>query len=855
MNIKKIWGYVAAVVFLLVLAYAYTPQVLQGKIVDQSDISGYIGMSHEATSWDAAHPDDKTAWTNSMFGGMPTTMLTGNDTGDWTKPIYKLFLLGKRPASYLFISLLGAFLLMLAFGIHPILAVGGAIAVTFCSYNMQIIQVGHNTKMQAIAFAPWVLAATVFTYRSAMGTYRNMKRRLPWTIFGAAAFALALSMQIKANHVQISYYLAIIIFSYALVLLIWAIMRHKELIGKFFIASGLLLVLGCIGIATNANRLIPTYEYTQHTMRGGSELSAGNEGRAKGLDLDYATSWSYGWEELPNMMIPNFNGGSSSGELPMDSETMTLLRKSGQQNLRQIAKHLPLYWGPQPFTAGPMYMGAITIFLFVLGLLLYKGKEKWWLLIPTVIAILLALGNHFMGFTKFWYYHVPFYNKFRTVSMALVVLQITLPVLGFLTLDRIVKGEYDRKEFTKKGLIALAITGGFCLLCFLFPSIAGTFTSNVDAGQQKVLVDALIEDRMKLLRSDALTSCLLIAATFALLWWSYIAKDDSRRRMIAGIAVCCLVLINMFAVGKRYLNADSFTTPKDFNSAFNKRPVDEMILKDTDPDYRVVDLTVNVFNGSLPSYYHKNIGGYSPVKLQRYQDLIDNYLSKELSAIYGAFQDGIATIEEAEEKLPYLPVLSMLNDKYIILGQSNPPVRNRYAFGPLWVVDSLYRTSTPDEEIAALSKVDLRTTAVLGPDFSTVEIPSSKDTATVSMVSYAPNEVRYHFTSSSPKAVVFSEIYYPEGWHAWIEDGVKTTPADRKGGIVPEGCKEIDLFRADWTLRGAVLPQGDYDVVMRFEPASYKKGTGISKASSAAILLIMLLALGGLFIPSKKEDI
>ena len=654
---KKLLLYAGIVVGLLILSYAYVPQVLSGKIVNQSDISGWQGMSHEMMSWNAAHPDDQTAWTESMFGGMPTATIHASTKGDWTQKIYDFLLVGRRPATYLFISLLGAWLLMLALGIHPLIAVGGAIAVTFCSYNLQIIQVGHNTKMQALAFLPWVLAALIFTYNQA-----NKRSWLPGTILGAALFGLALSFQVKANHPQITYYLAILILIYVIVLVV-SLFRHPRpdrgsLWPRFFAASALLLVLGVAGIATNATKLLPTMEYTPYSMRGGStEASEGGAG-AKGLDIDYATAWSYGWEELPNLLIPNFNGGSSSGAVnPRHSETYDLLKRAGQPNLKETAKHLPLYWGPQPFTAGPMYLGAITVFLFVLGLFIYKGKEKWWIVAGTVLAVLLALGSHFLAFTKFFYNVAPLYNKFRTVSMALTVLQFTLPMLGFLVLDRIVRDPEAAAALSQKKVrIAAAVPACFCLLCMIFPGIAGTFSGASDAGQPDVLVDALMADRRQLLVSDAIRSLILILAAFGLLKWGVSVPKNApetfrthpemgqRRRLTAVVFVSLLVLLDLGLVGKRYLNADDFISPRAFKSQFDKRPVDEMVLSDTDPSYRVLDLTVNVFNDSHPSYWHKNIGGYSPAKLQRYQEFIESTLTGEINQIYKAIGDA-TTIE------------------------------------------------------------------------------------------------------------------------------------------------------------------------------------------------------------------
>ena len=830
--LKNIGIGLGAIVLFLVLSYGFVPQVLEGKIVNQSDISGYIGMSHEMSEWNAAHPDDPTYWTDSMFGGMPTTAISTQNGGDATQGIYNLLLTGKRPATYLFIALLGAFLLMLALGINWPLAIGGAIAVAFCSYNFQIIQVGHNTKMQAIAFFPWVLAALVYTYRS----IESKSRWLAKVLLGAVLFGLALSLQIKANHQQITYYLAILVMLYALVEFIDFFCKRKDRIGRFFIASALLLVVGGVGIATNVNKLLPLAKYTPNTMRGGSELTQDGAVKGGGLDLDYATAWSYGWEELPNLMIPNFNGGSSSQPVdPAKSETIKLLKRAGQTNTREIAKGLPLYWGPQPFTAGPMYMGAITVFLFILGLFLYKGKEKWWLIVGTVIAVLMAVGSHFMAFTKLCFNVLPLYNKFRTVSMALVVLQVTLPVLGFLTLDRIVKDGYDRKSFLKKSGIAFALTGGLCLLFFLIPTLAGDFTSASDAGQQDILIEAFQADRIALLRQDALMSFFLIAVSWGFLLWACLSeKKNPIRKVIASLSICALILVNLFATGKRYLNADSFTTPKDFNKPFAERPVDQLIKADPDPSYRVLDLSVNVFNSAVPSYHHKSVGGYSPAKLQRYQDLIEHYLTGEINKIYGVLQTA-ETIGDVEAALPETPVLNALNTRYIIIDGDYPPVMNENTLGNAWFVDEVVSAATPDEEIAFLGSVDLKRQAVIGKDMPAVTAAPADTADVITLTAYAPNELKYHYSTSSDRLAVFSEIYYPDGWKAQVDGS------------------PVNVLRADWTLRAAQLPAGEHDLVMRFEPASYRTGAAVSRASSITLILLLLLSVAGLFLPARKK--
>ena len=888
--LKKIGIYAGILLLFIGLAYSYTPQVLEGKIVNQSDIASWKGMANEAMTHNEAHPEDPTAWTNSMFGGMPTTATIDSFEGDWTDAIYDFLLTGRRPASYLLIALIGGFLLMLSLGTSKLIAVAGAIAIAFCSYNMQIIQVGHNTKMQAIAYFPWVLAGVIFTYKAAMrsfagaqddrkGSQEGWKGWLPQTILGATLFAFALSMQIKANHLQITYYLAIVIFAYAIGLLIYLCIKRKDLIKRFFAASALLLVIGIVGIATNANKLIPTYEYTPYTMRGGSELSSDSDSHnSKGLDLDYATAWSYGISEMPNLLIPNFNGGASSGELSMESETAQLLKRAGQPNLKQTMKHMPLYWGPQPFTAGPMYMGAITIFLFVLGLILCKGREKWWLVAATVIAVFLAWGNHFMWFTRLWFNYAPMYSKFRTVSMALIVLQVTLPMLGFYVLDRVLKEKYENKQMMKALYISFGITAGFCTLCAIAPGIAGTFVGAGDAGMNEMIIETLAADRQALLVKDALRSLVLIACVFLLIVWAYrtpkidaVGKNGSfvlkGRTAIVAVAVIFLVWIDLFSVGKRYLNKSHFVTPKDFTAHYEPRPVDDIIHQDTDPNYRVLDISVNTFNDAIQSYHHKCIGGYSPVKLQRYQDLIDQYITSEIRQVYGAVENA-ATVQDVSAALPELKVVSMLNGKYIILGAEYSPVVNPYAYGNAWFVEDFASAATPDEEIALIEYTDLRKCAVIGDDFEWAQkaiddINAEKAEVYVDgkleripqilLTSYAPNELRYAFSADTDRAAIFSEIYYPKGWKAWIEP-LGAYGEVRGGHYQPtaEG-RPVELFRADWMLRGAIIPSGEGQLIMRFEPDSYQLGENISRASSIALILLLLGSAAGMILTGRRE--
>ena len=854
---KKILKYALPILAFVVIAYGYAPQVLEGKIVNQSDISSWEGMANEIVTFNKANPGERTLWTNSMFGGMPATSISVIYDGDFTQWLYDLFFTGARPASYLLISLVGGFLLMLAFGCNVYLAFLGAIAISFCSYNMQIIQVGHNSKMVAIAFMPWVLGAVVYAYRKC-------------AFWGAVLFAFALSFQIKANHPQITYYLAIIILGYG----IWQLCKavKEKAFPKFLRTSIIVLVAGLLGIATNINHLWPTYEYAQHTMRGGSELlpddsssdaaqqvEAGKKTRS-GLDLEYATQWSYGIEETMNLMVPNFNGGASAGELTRKSETYNALKKGGYQGAEQIIKQLPLYWGPQPFTAGPMYMGAISVFLFVLGFFVLRGGIRWWIGGVSLLALMLGWGYHLMPVSEFFFNWAPMYNKFRTVSMILVILQVLIPVLGVLAANEILFGEdYEgKKERVKKGMYwALGLTAGVCALFAVLPSLAGSFISSSDGQLPGEIAVALANDRAAMLSSDAWRSVFFIVAAFAVIFLAY--RRIWVKPVTAAIILAALVLVDLWSVDKRYLNDSHFVTRKEFSNAFAKRAVDEMILQDQDPHYRVLDLSVNTFNDAYVSYHHKTIGGYSPAKLQRYQDLIERNISTEIRVLGQQFGN-IQTIEDAQNAMVYLPVLSMLNTKYIILGASVPPVENTFRLGNAWFVNEIVPVNNANEEIETLKVVNPAFQAVVSADFIqqndalaeevqrlAANVGKEEEAVAdmslnnfIELASYAPNKLVYNYSSNKPQVTLFSEAYYNPGWVATI------IPA--AGGE----AKPLDIFRANWILRGAVVPAGDYTIEFTFNPPCFEKGEVYSMISSGILFLLLLGGLGAMFIRRKK---
>ncbi|MDD4292732.1 MAG: YfhO family protein [Bacteroidales bacterium] len=832
-NYKKILPYLIAILSFIVIAYMFTPQVFSGKVVNQGDIASWRGMANEIISYNEANPDkDPALWTNSMFSGMPATTISVVYDGDFTDYLYKILFVGQRPPSYLLISLIGSFLLFLAFGVNVWLSLIGAIAISFCSYNMQLIQVGHNSKMVAIAFMPWVLAAVVYAYRKK-------------ALLGALLFAFALSFQIKANHPQITYYLAIIIAGYAIALLYTSI-KDKYFL-RFLRTSVYLLIAGAIGIATNINHLWPTYEYSKYTMRGGSELAKEKGTEQKGLEIAYATQWSYSPGETPNLLIPNYNGGSSVGELSKNSESYKVLQ-SGFQGAEQIIKQMPLYWGPQPFTAGPMYLGAISIFLFILGLILLRGATKWWIASVSLLALLLSWGSNFLPVTEFFFNYIPLYNKFRTVSMILVILQITIPLLAFLTVDKLLKGEYDQKKVTTGLIISLAITAGFSLIMAILPSLAGSFTGASDTQLPEQLRGALVQDRQSLLSADAFRSLVFILLAGAALWFTILGKLK-KEYMFAILGV--LIIADMWSVDKRYLNDSHFVKNRDFEQQYSKRPVDEMILQDKDPNYRVLDLSINTFNDAHVSYHHKTIGGYSPAKLQRYQDLIDNYIIPEMQQI-GKDLTGIKTMEEAQAKFGNYPILNMLNTRYIVIGAQNPPLVNHNALGNGWFVNEVKVAGNVTEEIAGIGAMDLSRSAVVSKEFEAAvsgipaaSVPVSSDTLIaasetslikdsvsspaefIKLTYYSPNELTYEYTALTEKLAVFSEVYYPKGWTAYI-DG-----------------QPAEIINADFILRALKVPAGTHKVEFRYKPESFTKGAMYSRISSGLLILLLLAGIGG----------
>ena len=803
---KSFYPYLVAFILFIVITYAYFPALFEGKIVMQSDISSWRGAANEIIQF-REQTGEEPLWTNSMFSGMPTTMISTEYKGNYLKNVYDGLFVGPRPASYLILGLVSFYLLLLAFGVNPWLSIVGALAFGFCSYNFQILQVGHNAKMVAISLMPMVLASVVFAFR---------KNR--W--LGAVFFGITLAFQIMANHPQITYYLAFIVLFYGIAQLYKAV--KAKALPAFFKTVTLLVVAVLFAAATNINHLWPTWEYSKYTMRGGSELTLNQNSQTKGgLDKEYATAWSYGIDETLNLMIPNFKGGASGGALDKNSETYKFLNSQGASNADQIIQQLPLYWGEQAFTAGPMYMGAIAIFLFVLGLVLIKGPMKWWIVGISLLALFLGWGRNFMFLSSFFYDYIPLYNKFRVPSMMLIVLQLTIPLLGIYTLNKILNGEYEKKTLIKGLKIAVGVTGGICALFALLPGLAGSFVSPADSQYPDWLRQYLPQDRESLLRSDAFRSLVFILLACIVIWAWMIQKIKSTHVVfVMGL----LILADMWTVDKRYLNNDHFVKQREFNNQYQPRPVDQAILADKDPNYRVLDISVNTFNDSHTSYHHKTIGGYSAAKLQRYQDIIDYFIYPEMQSI-GKTLESSPTLSAMEESLSKQTVLNMLNTKYVIVHANSAPVNNKYAYGNAWFVKDYELVNTPDEELLGLKQIDPRESAVISKEFESVIQDKGfnfDENATIQLTSYAPNKLEYKTSAANEQLAVFSEIYYPKGWNVYI-DGNKT-----------------DLLRADYILRAVIVPAGEHTVTFEYKPESYYMGARISAISSSLLLLALL---------------
>ena len=803
---------VAILVFAVISFVYFCPAVTEGRILSQHDSVAGIGAGQEGKEY-LERTGERTRWTNSIFGGMPTyQMAPSYDSTDLLKSVENLYhLYLPTYVWYVFVMLLGFYILLRAFNFKVWMAALGAIIWAFSSYFFIIIAAGHIWKLITLAYIPPTIAGLVLCYR---GKYLS----------GGLVTALFVALQIASNHVQMSYYF---LFVMLFMVIAYGVMAYQQkTVPAFLKSTGVLVIAGLIGVCINLSNLYHTYEYSKESMRGKSELVKENAANqtSSGLERDYITQWSYGIGETFSLLVPNVKGGAS---VPLAANEKAM--EKANPMYRNLYSQLGQYWGEQPGTSGPVYAGAFVMFLFILGLFIVKGPMKWALLGATVLSILLSWGKNFMGFTDFFIDYVPMYNKFRAVSSILVIAEFTIPLLAMLALKEVVSSPNLLKERRKDFLISFALTGGLALLFAImpkvfFPSYVSTAEMNAlqsfPADQLVPLLANLEEVRMSLFTADAWRSFLIIAAGVALLWM-HTAGKLKETVLIGALALLCLA--DMWSVNKRYLYDDQFVEKQVQTQGFQPTETDKMILADQSLDYRVLNLASNTFNENNTAYWHKSVGGYHAAKLRRYQEMIEEHISGEMSAMFKAVAEAEGEMEEVDAS--QFPVLNMLNTKYLIFplqGSQTLPLPNPHALGNAWFVENVQYVNNANEEIEAIHGLDPSETAVVDKRFEAVVEPITSDsTATVRLVAYEPNRLKYEVNSNTGGTVVFSEIYYP-GWRSSID-----------GKEVPHG-------RANYILRAMNVPAGKHEVEFSFDPVS------LHVTENIAYIALGLLALAAI---------
>ena len=821
---KRILPDIIAIVVFAVISFAYfCPAVTEGRILSQHDSVAGIGAGQEGKEY-LERTGERTRWTNSIFGGMPTyQMAPSYDSTDWLKGIENLYhLYLPTYVWYVFVMLLGFYILLRAFNFKVWMAGLGAIVWAFSSYFFIIIAAGHIWKFITLAYIPPTIAGMVLCYR---GKY----------LWGGLVTALFVALQISSNHVQMSYYFLFVMLFMAIAYGVQA--YQQKTLATFWKSTGVLVAAGILGICINLSNLYHTYEYSKESMRGKSELVKENSANqtGSGLERDYITQWSYGIGETFSLMVPNVKGGAS---VPLAANEKAMEKANPMYG--SIYSQLGQYWGEQPGTSGPVYVGAFVMFLFILGLFIVKTPMKWALLAATVLSILLSWGKNFMGFTDFFIDYVPMYNKFRAVSSILVIAEFTIPLLAMLALKEVVSTPKLLQERRKDFLISFALTGGLALLFalvpkVLFPSYVSTIEMNALQGipteQLVPLLANLEEVRMSLFTSDAWRSFFIILIGAGLVW-AYGMGKLKQTTLIGALAVLCLV--DMWDVNKRYLYDEQFVEKQQQTQSFQQTETDKLILQDEALDYRVLNLASNTFNENNTAYWHKSVGGYHAAKLRRYQEMIEEHISGEMQGLYQAVADAGGEMELLNPA--DFPVLNMLNTRYFIFplqGGQTVPLLNPFARGNAWFVNDVKYVNNANEEIEAIHELNPAHQAVVDKKFQEAIQPIASDsTATIQLVAYEPNNLKYEVNSEKGGTVVFSEIYYP-GWQSTID-----------GQPVPHG-------RANYILRAMNVPAGKHTVEFTFDPASLHTTETI--AFIALGLLVLLTVVAGYFAWKKKS--
>ena len=856
MNFKKILPHIIAVVAFIVVSLVFFSPVMEGKKLFQSDMAQFDGASKELHDYEKASGEGAN-WANAMFSGMPSYQIAFPQSNNIFNTIAPPLTLWNRSfdAGIFFIMMLGFYVFMCSMGAKPLISAFSALIYALGSYNVIIITVGHITKAWAMAMIAPILAGMILVF----------KRKY---ISGIIIFTLSLGLQIYFNHIQITYYTLIAALILGMTYLIYAI-KEKQ-IKNFALSCGVLIIAAVIAVMPNSSHLALNAEYAKHTMRGGSELSIKANDNAnnneKGLTIDYAYAWSYGVGETLTMLIPDFRGGGSSdnrweslAENRLQEIQTTQPAQASHPQINQVVNQYAgsTYWGEQPFTAGTVYFGAIVIFLSLLGFLLIKGAERWWLLFATIVSILMSWGSNFMILNEFLFNHLPLYNKFRTPSMILVIANVTLVITAFLGLKEFFNKEIDNNKKTTSLFISGGIVGGFCLLCALLPDLFASFTSSQDSVFETMLgnsfIQALYEDRKSAFTSDALRSFIFIAIAFVSLF--LFAKDKLKKEIIVIVIIGIASVIDLWQVDKRYISNDNYKKPYELE--IQSTPALETIKADVEAKninhYRVYNMAVNTFNDASTSFYVPSIGGYHGAKLQRYQDIISfhltnpNYVQKDLNDTSLLKTNQIRQFfytYQQQIKCPNLQVLNMLDTKYFILpvGQEGgTAIENPEACGAAWFVENIKTVNTADEEILALNDFNPQHTAILNKEFASQlqnkDFSNADQQATIALQE-SPNKNPdlkiYKTKSTTAQLCVFSEIYYKDGWKAYI-DG-----------------KETPILRANYVLRALEVPAGEHTIELRCEPDTLKTFNIINLIGSILIVVFLIGAIALPFIKKRK---
>ncbi len=821
-NLQKALPYAIAILVFLAITIIYFSPLLEGKKLKQHDHAMFKGMSKEIVDY-RTETGEEALWTNSMFGGMPAWQISVIYNGNLMRYVDKALMLGlPYPANYVFLYFLGFFILLLVLKVDKWVALVGAIGFALSSYLFIILGAGHSSKAHAIGYMAPVLAGIILAFD---GKY----------IKGALLTAAALSLEILSGHLQITYYLLLMVVIYGIYQLVVTISDKNYT--HFFKASGLLIVAALLAVSTHTTNLWATYEYGKDTMRGEPELTNDPDNKSNGLDRDYITHWSYGIGETWSFLIPNAKGGGSA--LIGNHKQ---LDKADPAYRNFISQQGNAYWGDQPGTSGPVYLGAIIMFLFVLGMFVVHNRLKWALLAMAILSILLSWGNNFMGFTNFFIDYIPGYNKFRAVTMILVIAELAIPILAFMALDQLIRNKDVLKKNPKAFYWAAGLTAAVTGILYLMPTLFFNFLSSFeaqqllemskgpDSAQMLAFLSSLEAVRIGIFKADAGRSLIYILLGAGMIYLFIIGKIQ---KIWLVLILAVLVTADMATINRRYLNNDNFVRGKQVDIPFQASQANKAILSDNDPDFRVLDVSKSTFNDASCSYFHKSIGGYHGAKLQRYQDLINVHIQDEITAIAKTFQKGVSA-ELIDRALSQQQVLNMLNMKYMIYNADAQPISNRHAFGHAWFVNELAMVSGADEEIAALSEYDLKKTAVVDERFKEglSQLRFVKDsTASILLTSYSPKQMDYKYQASSDQMLVFSAIYFKNGWNAYL-DGEK-----------------VDYVRANYVLRAMTVPAGAHDIVFKFEPVVWMVGEKVSLAGS---LLLILLVLGYIGVEVKK---